>query len=472
MKITVIDKRCGDRKSQGMVEYIKKRATNTAFGEKFLYITPYLEQCHSIAGTKPIEEGVDDSPKYDKNGVIYNESEYNLGCIRMKHPNQRNTEGTKQESLRLLMQNREHIISTHKLFLDMKLDTLENADKYTLVIDESLEVFDRCEILTPKQANKLLRLNILEKQSDGITLFFNRDNFGKHVNLLDGEDAIKDTHYEELAVLCDNKQLLLVNGNILVWEFSAEILKKFKKVFILTYLFEGREMSVYLKKHNIEYEVIKGNKGGKDIAHLVEVLDDVKLNSVGDGAFALSVSKTRRLVGKKGLENKPPSRCEYDTDEQYEKALKRHLRYESNKELKMLSAEETNDILRRNLHTVMNNRWKAKADDRFFTCLESNKSFIAGKNYRNNWLSFNIKATNLYRTKHHVAFLMNVFMQPSIKQVCDSANFEVDADLVALSHLIQFIFRSALRCNEPIKVYIPSERMRNLFLDYLDGKYD
>ena len=68
MKITVIDKRCGDGKSQGMVEYIKKRATNTAFGEKFLYITPYLEQCHSIAGTKPIEEGVDDSPKYDKTG--------------------------------------------------------------------------------------------------------------------------------------------------------------------------------------------------------------------------------------------------------------------------------------------------------------------------------------------------------------------------------------------------------------------
>ena len=79
-----------------MVEYIKKRATNTTFGEKFLYITPYLEQCHSIAGTKPIEEGVDDSPKYDKNGVIYTDTEYNLGCIRMKHPNQRNTEGTKQ----------------------------------------------------------------------------------------------------------------------------------------------------------------------------------------------------------------------------------------------------------------------------------------------------------------------------------------------------------------------------------------
>lgn len=472
MKLTVIDKRCGSGKSQGIIEYIKKNASMSMWGDKFLYITPYLEQCHTIAGTTPIDEGVDDNPKYDSNGIIYKENKFNLGCIKMKHPNQRNSKGTKQESLRLLMQKGEHIISTHKLFLDMKLDTLDCADKYTLVIDESLEVFEKCDILTPKQASKLLRLKILELQSDGITLSFNRANFGQHLELLNGEDAIKDTHYEELAVLCDNRQLLVVNGNILVWEFSAEILKKFKKVFILTYLFEGREMSVYLKKHGIEYDIIKGNEGGKDIAHLVDVLDDDKLNAVGDGAFALSVSRTRRKIGKKGVKNNPPVREDYDSDEKYQKALKRHLRYEANKEKRLLSAEETNDVLRKNLHTVMTTRWKAKADDRFFTCLKDNKPFIAGKNYKNNWLEYNIKATNLYKGKHHVAFLMNVFMQPSIKQICDSANFEVDADLVSLSHLIQFIFRSALRCNEPIKVYIPSERMRNLFLDYLDGKYD
>ena len=63
----------------------------------------------------------------------------------------------------------------------------------------------------------------------GYSVILNRDNFGRHVNLLDGEDAIKDTHYEELAVLCDNKQLLLVNGNVLVWGFSAEILKVLNK---------------------------------------------------------------------------------------------------------------------------------------------------------------------------------------------------------------------------------------------------
>ena len=67
---------------------------------------------------------------------------------------------------------------------------------------------------------------------------------------------------------------------------------------------------------------------------------------------------------------------------------------------------------------------------------------------------------------------MNIFMLPYIKQVCDSTQYKVDEDLVSLSHLIQFVFRSALRKGEPIKVYIPSSRMRELFLDYLEGRYD
>ena len=92
-----------------------------------------------------------------------------------------------------------------------------------------------------------------------------------------------------------------VNGSVLLWEFSAEILRKFKKVFILSYLFEGREMSVYLKKHKLEYEIVKEGKKGSDIAHLVDVLDDAKLNSIGDGYFNLSISKSSHIVTGKQI---------------------------------------------------------------------------------------------------------------------------------------------------------------------------
>lgn len=468
MKITVIDRICGGGKSQGMVEIIKRNATNTLWGEKYLYITPYLEQCHSIAGTEPTSE-IDERPKRDKDGkIIYKCNNYNLGCVQMKHPDQSNSEGTKQESLRLLMSNGQNIVSTHNLFLNMKLDTLCDADKYTLCIDESLDVFNKCSVITTKHAKKLIKLKILELRDDGITLSFNRSNFGVLLDLGDNEDAVEDTNYEELAVLCDNKQLLLVNDDVLIWEFSAEILKKFKKVYILSYLFEGREMSVYLKKHGIEYEIIKGDKGGKDIAHLVEILEDEKLNAIGNGFFDLSISNTREKVIRRNL----PDRSKYDSDEKFDKAMKRYNSYLNNVDSKEGKSKCVNDTLRRNLHSVFSTRWKAKAGDRFFTCFSENSSFIAGKNYKKDWLSFSIKATNLYMDRHHVAFLMNVFMQPTIKKVCDSTDFQVDEDLVALSHLIQFVFRSALRRGEKIKVYIPSSRMRGLFKDYLEGVYD
>lgn len=468
MKITVIDRICGDGKSQGMLDIIRNSNRDKYNGDKFLYITPYLEQCHKISGTEPTSD-LDDRPRFDKDGnIIYKCTGYNLGCVKMKHPDHRNSEGTKQESLRILMSNDQNIISTHNLFLNMKLDTLCNADKYTLCIDECLDVFDKCSVITTKHAKKLIKLKILELREDGITLSFNRNNFGVMLDVQDDEDVVEDTNYEELAVLCDNKQLLLVNDDVLIWEFSAEILKKFKKVYILSYLFEGREMSVYLKKHGIDYEVIKGSKGGKDIAHLVEILDDNKLNSVGDGFFDLSISKTREKLARRTL----PDRDKYVSGDKYEKAVKRYNCWLESVDSKEQLSKDTNDILRRNLHSVFSTRWKAKAGDRFFTCLAENSSFIAGKNYKKDWLSFSIKATNLYMETHHVAFLMNVFMQPTIKKVCDSTDYQVNEDLVTLSHLIQFVFRSALRKGEKIKVYIPSSRMRGLFQDYLEGVYD
>lgn len=467
MHIVVKDRICGGGKSQGMVKQIKDTVLKNPF-EKFLYITPYLEQCHSLAGTKPVSEE-DQRPIKDKEGfVVYEESEFNLGCIRMKHPDNRNGCGAKQESLRRLMLRGEHIISTHNLFLNMKLDTLDGAENYTLVIDEALDVFDRCTLLPEKEVKKLLRLSILTLQDDGITLNFDRERFGNSYVLEEGEDAVSDTHYEELAVLCDNNQILLVNGCVMLWEFSSEILKKFKKVFILTYLFEGREMSVYLKKHGLEYVVERSGKGGKDIAHLVEIVEDDKLNAVGDNYFALSISKTK--TGKR--KRYEPIRKGFASDELFNKAMLKYKRYVESVDKSSENADKTNDLLRRNLHTVFSTRWKAKANDRLFTCLAQNAPFISGKNYRKNWLAYSTRATNLYMDTHHVAFMINVFMQPYIKQVCDSTDYQVDEDLVALSHLIQFVFRSALRKGEPIKVYIPSSRMRDLFKDYLNGDYD
>lgn len=467
MKVEVRDQICGDGKTTDILNEIKDKYNNGC-NDKYIFITPYLSECHEVAGTKPIEDDEYQRPIRDDNGfVIYYDSARNLSELKFKHPDFNNKEGSKAASLRFLMSNRKNIVSTHSLFTNIKLDTLVNAEDYTLIVDEALDIFSVCSLLPRKETDKLLKKDVLTLREDGQTLKFDRKFFGNPEKYTD-EDAVKDTRYEEVAVLCDNHQLLLVNGNVLLWELSAELLNKFRKVIILTYLFEGREMSVYLKKHDIPYEVKKGAKGGKDVSHLVEILEDDKLNSIGEDYFSLSSTKTKKPTNS----GSPPVKEDY---EDYRDYLNHKFLFDvvskSNKQ-KTLSAKDINDVLRKNLKNVMENVWSAKSKDRYFTCLSANKTTIANTRYNKNWLAFSTKAVNNLSHTHHIAFLMNVFMMPYIKEVCNNGDYTVDEDLVSLSHLVQFMFRSALRSGESVKIYVPSSRMRGLLKDYLNGKYD
>ncbi|CAG9612806.1 hypothetical protein BACCIP111899_01984 [Bacillus rhizoplanae] len=61
-------------------------------------------------------------------------------------------------------------------------------------------------------------------------------------------------------------------------------------------------------------------------------------------------------------------------------------------------------------------------------------------------------------------------MNPMIKRFFHSHDIKVNEDLFALSELLQWLFRSAIRNDEPIDVYIPSERMRTLLEMYLNNE--
>jgi hypothetical protein len=45
----------------------------------------------------------------------------------------------------------------------------------------------------------------------------------------------------------------------------------------------------------------------------------------------------------------------------------------------------------------------------------------------------------------------------------------INEDEWALSELIQWLFRSAIRQKEEIELYIPSERMRKLLIEWLNN---
>ena len=283
-EIVVYDGMCGSGKSTKMMKLMQENINES----KFLYITPLLTECHRVAGTKT-----------DKIGNLVRDVKSEMSRLKFQHPNNKfgNSEDdfhqpyTKLNSLRELLKNKENIVSTHSLFLSMNLDTLSNTQDYTLIIDETLDVYEKNTMISAKEVAKLLKRKILKVREDGISLEFDREVFGSAED--DDEDGVKDTRYERFAVLCDNKQLLLVNNRVVIWEFSADILKKFKKVIICSYLFEGREMSCYLKRHKIPYTIKKLNRSPCDIKHLINIVEDAKLNAVGEKYSALSISKTK-----------------------------------------------------------------------------------------------------------------------------------------------------------------------------------
>ena len=74
----------------------------------------------------------------------------------------------------------------------------------------------------------------------------------------------------------------------------------------------------------------------------------------------------------------------------------------------------------------------------------------------------------MYSDKATVAYLANRYMNPMIKNFFVSKGIKIDEDNYALSELIQFLFRSQIRTGNPINVYIPSSRMRNLLKSWIE----
>lgn len=66
-------------------------------------------------------------------------------------------------------------------------------------------------------------------------------------------------------------------------------------------------------------------------------------------------------------------------------------------------------------------------------------------------------------------YMINRYLNPYVKKFFEGYNIMVDEDGYALSEMIQFIWRSAIRNNEPIYCYIPSKRMRDLLQGYIDN---
>lgn len=420
MKIRVLDAMMGSGKTTRLINDIASLPADS----KIIYITPLLAECHRIAGTvfDPDDEKKAPIVAYqDDDGIeeyVY-DVDHPLINRRFRHPSY--SGGSKMDNLLFQVQHGCNVVSTHSLFraISPKVAAAIKENGYILVLDEVLSVYEEFTDLGREELNKLIENGILYVDEDKITLVFNKEKFGD----------TEHTRYQEIADLCEMKQLMVVDGKVVFWEFPISALSVFREVWIATYLFGGSQMCAYLKTHDVDFNIEKFGKKPSEIRQLVRIIEDCKMNSIGENDTALS---------------------------------KHHI-------VKLGTPTEQ---LRKNLNNFFRAKNKTKPEDRLWTTYKKASGAVSGGRFAKSWLACTTKATNDWKSASHVAYLINLFVHPMIVKLLAAKGSQMDLNLYALSEMVQFIWRSRIREGKEIQLYIPSKRMRNLLIRWLNDEFE
>ena len=421
-KITIIDAPMGKGKTSWAIKYMNELGEQP-FRNKVIYITPYLDE------VKRVKESVTTID------LIEPELKYKEG------------KSTKLAHLKDLLKDGADIISTHAMFknVDDEIMDLLSYIGYVLILDEVFQVIENIKI---KKNDLKLLLNskwIIPVNDDKKGLY--KWNYGVAPN--------EETDFAYIKDYADTKNLYIFNNTALYWTFPSNVFRLFKKVYILTYLFEAQIQSYYYKLHDIDYKTMTIDDSNSNYK-LIDCTKDYDLD------FKLKVKKLINIYEGDLNTNYFPKR----THKTKEKT------YLSSSWFKWRDKISTKEkvILKNNMDNYFRNICGAKADNRLWTTYKSAQDDIKGRRYGKQFLAYTTRATNQYKHINNMAFMLNLFMNPNEVNYFVNQDVTVNEDLLAISDMLQWIFRSSIRDDKPINIYIPSTRMRNLFKDWLNNK--
>lgn len=334
-------------------------------------------------------------------------------------------EGKFNDFHKLLIQGK-NVASTHALFRMATQETkdLIEGNGYCLILDEVMDVLEELPL----------------KKDDLPTILSNNYAHIDEQGFLIWDDKSYSGRYDDVKTMCENKSIFVVNNCALMWTFPVEVFQSFKEVYVLTYMFSSQLQRYYYDLHNVDYEYFKvvGGYGdysiephdgnfGHDLKQRIHIYEGA-LNDIGIKSNDLS----------KGW-------------------------YEKHKYTKV-------KILKNNVYNYFRNIAKSKSNDNLWTTFKNFRDKVKGKGFANGFLSSNARSTNEFRYRTNIAYTVNKYMSPMTVQFFDNNGITVDQNGWALSELIQFIFRGAIRNTKGVReinLYIPSVRMRGLLKEFL-----
>ena len=374
---------------------------------KFIYITPYLDEAARIKENCPELNFVEPSG---------NLKEYSF---------------KKSLHTAALIDAGENIATTHQAFVGYTPAMIEKVREqgYTLVVDENVDVLEKYEI-SPDDLKILVEAGYVS-DDNGVYRLTGKEYHG--------------SAFHPLFYTMQSRELIQVRDKMdnvfFYWTLSPSFLTAFRDVYILTYLFDGQSLHHLLKIYDIPYERIGISRDDdgtyrfceypgftpsyvNELGQMIHILDSPKMNAIGDDYYALSKNWFERGDGM--------------------------------------------EQLKKNMSNFFRNVCgETPANDRLWGTYKAAFEKVKGKGYTKQYLTFNTKATNNYKNCTALAYITNIFMNAAEKQFYQSHGIEVDQDMYALSIMVQWIWRSAIREGEEVDVYIPSRRMRTILQNWI-----
>lgn len=124
--------------------------------------------------------------------------------------------------------------------------------------------------------------------------------------------------------------------------------------------------------------------------------------------------------------------------------------------------------MKKNLYNFFARIRKAKSNDIIWTTFKDYKNILTGKGYSKGFLPLNIRASNEYRTRTSIAYPVNRYFNTLVKNFFICNGIDVKEEDYALSEMLQFIWRSAIRDDKEIYLYVPSIRMRRKLTEWIE----
>jgi hypothetical protein len=127
--------------------------------------------------------------------------------------------------------------------------------------------------------------------------------------------------------------------------------------------------------------------------------------------------------------------------------------------------------IKKNIYNFFTNKEPARGENIMWTTFKDCRGKLEGKGYTRRFVAHNCRATNDYSDTTHLCYALNKYPDVGISQFFSQHGIVIDQDRYALAEMLQWIWRSNIRCGGEIWIYIPSKRMRNLLLDWLENRY-